>query len=367
MTRPGRWALVAAVLAALTGACGKRGDPLPPLRTTPSRIDDLAAHRVDDRLDVFWTVPATNTDGTTPPAVTRVDLYARSTTAAEPAPTVDAVRQSEYLVARLIVGSVGDAPPPTSGGAPVAPVPAPGERAVFTERTDALTAAGAAVRHYLAVPVAGGGGGRPGPPSDLVSVPLAAAALPAPPGTVTATHTETTLEVGWTPAGADQLFRVLTPVPGPVPPTPVTPKPIAESRYAEPVQFGTERCFVVRALLVRGNTTLEGPPSLPACLTAVDRFPPAAPATLQAIQEGASVALIWARVEAADLAGYVVLRGEGGGENMQPLVGAPVPGTSYRDETVKPGVAYVYAVYAQDRAMPPNVSQLSPRQTVLVQ
>jgi hypothetical protein len=359
---------VAAVLAALAGACGKRGDPLPPLRTTPSRIDDLAAHRVDDRVDVSWTVPATNTDGTTPPAVTRVDLYARSTTATEPALTVEAVRLPEYLVARVIVGGAADAAAPsTAGTAPAAPAPAPGERAIFTERTDALTAPGAAVRHYLAVPVAGGGGGRPGPPSELVSVPLAAVALPAPPGDVTATYTETTLEVSWTPAGAGQSFRVLTPVAGPAAPTPVTPKPIAESRYAEPVQFGTERCFVVRTLLVRGSTTLEGPPSLPACLTAVDRFPPAAPATLQAIQEGASVALIWARVEAADLAGYVVLRGEGGGENMQPLVGAPVPGTSYRDETVKPGVAYVYAVYAQDRAMPPNVSQLSPRQTVLVQ
>jgi hypothetical protein len=87
---------------------------------------------------------------------------------------------------------------------------------------------------------------------------------------------------------------------------------------------------------------------------------------LRAIQEGSAVALVWTRVEAADLSGYIILRGDGAGENMQPLLSAPVQGTSYRDGTVQPGVTYVYAVYAVDRATPPNVSQLSARQTVSV-
>jgi hypothetical protein len=146
----------------------------------------------------------------------------------------------------------------------------------------------------------------------------------------------------------------------------LTAEPLAREEFTEPVAFGRERCYVVQSVVVRGRATLESPPSPPTCLTPTDRFPPPAPAMLRAIQEGSAVALVWTRVEAADLSGYIILRGEGAGENMQPLLSAPVQGTSYRDGTVQPGVAYVYAVYAVDRATPPNVSQLSPRQTVSV-
>jgi hypothetical protein len=101
-------------------------------------------------------------------------------------------------------------------------------------------------------------------------------------------------------------------------------------------------------------------------VTPDDRFPPPAPTDLQALQDATAVALEWRGGEAADLAGYVVLRGDGAGENMQPLVGEPVQTRSFRDETVRIGVTFVYAVYAQDRATPPNVSQLSNRQLVTV-
>jgi hypothetical protein len=367
--RAGPRRLAIGLLAALAaGACGKRGNPLPPLRLVPAPISDLNALRVDDRVTLAWTIPAANTDGSTPAAVSWIEIYAAQTTAAEPAPTPAALINPERLLARLAVRdpAVTTVAPPA--GATAKPYPAPGERGTYAERVDTLVAQGAAARHYVAIPVTGSGAGRRGTPSDVVTVPVAPAALPAAPGALAATHSETEVIVTWEPGAPGQTFRVLGSGPvfdalqAPV----LTPAPIAAARFTQPVEFGRERCFVVRTLSVTGTVTLEGPPAPPVCVTPVDRFPPAGPANLQAIQEGAAVSLVWTGVTAADLAGYVILRGEGADENMQPLVGAPVQETTYRDEAVRPGVTYVYAVYAQDRAAPPNVSQLSNRQTVTV-
>ena len=66
-------------------------------------------------------------------------------------------------------------------------------------------------------------------------------------------------------------------------------------------------------------------------------------------------------VEAADLAGYVVLRGEAAGGELLPLFEAPLRESTYRDTAAKPGVRYAYAVVAVDKATPPNRSSLSNR------
>jgi hypothetical protein len=78
------------------------------------------------------------------------------------------------------------------------------------------------------------------------------------------------------------------------------------------------------------------------------------------------VTLNWTRVEAPDLAGYVVLRGEGAGEAMRPLVRTPLKDTTFSDTQVVPGATYTYTVYAVDTAPIPNVSQQSQRQSITV-
>ena len=60
--------------------------------------------------------------------------------------------------------------------------------------------------------------------------------------------------------------------------------------------------------------------------------------------------LIWDANGEGDLAGYIVLRGEAPGDTLQPVTPEPVTVTSYRDETVRAGTRYVYAVVAVDRA-----------------
>ena len=69
-----------------------------------------------------------------------------------------------------------------------------------------------------------------------------------------------------------------------------------------------------------------------------------------------AINLIWDANTEADLGGYLVLRGEAPGDTLQPLTPQPIRETRYRDTAVKPGVRYVYAIVAVDRATPPNRS-----------
>jgi hypothetical protein len=170
------------------------------------------------------------------------------------------------------------------------------------------------------------------------------------------------------PAGA----TVAAPATGPAQAAPMAPKQTVPALLtATPVkgltwtdtraEFGVERCYDVRAEVVQGPAMLESGPSPVACITPVDTFPPPAPTSLAAVAGEGAISLIWVGVEAADLAGYLVLRGEGPEAPLAPVFETPIRETTYRDSTVKAGVRYVYAVVAVDRAEAANRSQPSNR------
>jgi hypothetical protein len=229
---------------------------------------------------------------------------------------------------------------------------------------DAETA-GAVALYYVAVPVAGLGRGRPGQASVIARVPLTTP--PVPPAEVTVTNNESQVVVSWKPSAPGQGFRVFrTSMPPGTLDVALTGAPVTAGEFNLPVEFGREVCVTVRAVEVSGPVTVEGTNSEPACLTPVDRYPPAAPVGLRVVQEGTAVTVIWEAVDAADLAGYVVLRGEGASPALQPLVREPLNSTTYRDATAQTGVAYTYAVYAVDSAPTPNVSELSAREAITV-
>ncbi len=145
-------------------------------------------------------------------------------------------------------------------------------------------------------------------------------------------------------------------------PTPLTVAPVADTEFViKGVAFAVERCFEVRPVDHLFGTTVIGPASPKTCLTPKDTYPPAAPRSLAAIAGAGVISLIWDANSESDLAGYLVLRGEAPGDTLQPITLEPVTVTSYRDETVRPGTRYFYAVVAVDRAMPPNVSPQSNR------
>jgi predicted small lipoprotein YifL len=148
---------------------------------------------------------------------------------------------------------------------------------------------------------------------------------------------------------------------------PLNPTPIAKSEFVDNrLTFGDERCYTVRAVLVFGGARLESPTTAPVCVTPKDTFPPAAPKNLSAVGSEGGVSLIWEADTEADLAGYLVLRGElkADGtqpETLQPITPEPILETTYRDARARPGVRYVYAIVAVDKATPRNVSAESNR------
>jgi hypothetical protein len=159
------------VLIVLVGAsCGRKGPPLPPLRPLPNVVAGVSARRVGDRIELRFVLPANNQDGSTPAALGRVEVYARSVPEGSPAPT------SEQLIDKQnLVGSVSVRPPesdkPLKPGTepPQDDRPAAGDHAMVIDRIPAGPPAPLpAPRHPIRAP--------------LVPLnPSAASATPAPP------------------------------------------------------------------------------------------------------------------------------------------------------------------------------------------
>ena len=377
-----------AACVVIAAACGKKGNPLPPLRPAPAAIQDFSARRIDGRVELSFTIPAANMDGSTPVAIDRVEIFAVPVmTGVTPRPLLQTLADAANVRHTIAVRvprpddrppAGADATPPpappsaVNGATTSKPIPVPGERVTVVDDPATIAANGATSLNYIAVGVVGGGRGRKGPASPVVTVSLAEP--PAAPTGLTATHDEKSVTVTWARVTGQQvlLFDVSKPAApasaGAAPPSPrqLTPAPVTTGTFSEPVVFGGERCFAARAVRVSGPATVVGPAGTVACVTPVDRYPPPAPASLQAIPEGAAVTLNWAEVDAPDLAGYIVLRGDGAGETMRPLVRQPIKDTTFSDTQVVPGATYTYSVYAVDNAPVPNVSQQSMRQSVTV-
>jgi hypothetical protein len=228
--------------------------------------------------------------------------------------------------------------------------------------------------------------------SNRVSLPLVDA--PPPPIEVRVSHVETEATIAWTPPpGARErvqrpaeptelparslapsitpttynVYRVTRAAGGEqVSPQPLNATPVEGAGFSYgPITLGAEGCYQVRAMRVYGNARLESTPSATACATFTDTFAPPPPANLAAVGSEGGVSLIWDPSPGGDVAGYLVLRGEvgaaGAPATLAAITAQPIRETTYRDDTPRRGVRYVYAVIAVDGATPPNRSAESNR------
>jgi predicted small lipoprotein YifL len=390
--------------------CGKKGPPLPPLVKLPVAPADLAATRRGNTVDLSFTVPAANTDGTHPANVESTEVYAITAP-----PTVPPLSDASLLKYGTKVGSVevkaprdpnltadvddpSDEVDPPEGdgldqGAPATlqePLTAEALRSVAVPQDKHGPQPPAAtqtdgpllgppssvpVRTYVAFGTSTRG--RKGPLSKRVTVPLVPP--PPPPSGATVAYDESAVTLTWSPVGtasaggSDELLpsRPIGAAPRPAivynvydtsgagAPVKLTAAPIDTTTYSDPrMTWGEKRCYTVVAAEKIEGTTIESDPSPAACKTLVDTFPPAVPKGLNAISGEGAINLIWDPNGEKDLAGYLVYRGVEPAETLQPITPAPIVEPSFRD-AVQSGVAYVYAVKAVDRAG--NQSGLSPR------
>ncbi|MEN3339802.1 MAG: hypothetical protein V7647_3478 [Acidobacteriota bacterium] len=200
--------------------------------------------------------------------------------------------------------------------------------------------------------------GRPGQPSARAELPLVD--LPGAPSAALATVTEKAIVLTWVAPLAEvpPAFNIYKRDGG----DPLNPAPVAAPPFEQAgVTWGTESCFVIRAVQKIGAATIESAPSDPVCVTPRDVFPPAAPKGLSIVAGPGAINLSWDANQEPDLAGYLVLRGEAPGGTLQPLTPAPIAATNFEDRTATPGVRYVYTIVAIDKATPPNRSAPSAR------
>jgi len=395
-------------LAVATAACGKKGAPLAPFSNLPAAIRSLTAKRVGAQIVFQFTVPSANIDGRQPADLDRVDLYVHTTRLRQPADYLKlGTIVGSVKVRRAPPPRENGAPVPPPGPgveqgsmativdtpsttAPAADSPA---RAAEPNSEDgplfpggggpllSPRQAAVATRYYVAVGV--NPRGRQGRPSPVVELPPAEP--PVPPSDVTVTYTEKSLSVSWTAPSIPLTHPIqeASREEGRLPSRPIvsfagssgynvyempaastgeTASPdvgltalnrslLTTTTFADQkIEFGTERCFVIRSQETLRSVTIESTASETACVRPVDTFAPTPPRSVAAVASEGAISLIWDPNDEGDLAGYLILRGEAPGEKLQALTTTPITETTYRDTTVRSGVAYVYAVVAVDRA-----------------
>jgi hypothetical protein len=186
-------------------------------------------------------------------------------------------------------------------------------------------------------------------------------APPAPPTQPEIAYDEKTIVVTWTAAAAENekplRFRVYEPGALDKPFKILTDKPLDEPRFEDPrIEWGHERCYVVRAVETTNDLMVESEPSRSACVTLKDTFPPAAPSGLTTVSVEGVIDLFWESNAESDVAGYHVFRASAPYIEFARLTSSPLPTPGFRDTAPRNSVV-LYSVQAIDTAG--NASQFS--------
>lgn len=326
-----------ALLGGLAG-CGTPGPPQPPSLNLPGRVEDLAAVRNGNQVDLTWTMPKHSTDH----LMLKNSITAqvcRGESAAKCSPV------SNLTLPPAKPGSYTDAlPAPLSSGRP-RPV------SYFVELKN-----------------------RAGRSAGLSNAAVVLAGqAPAPVGGLSAQVRSTGVVLHWTandPQDAVRLHRrLLTPPPAQkreslqaAPPEPLEQNLLVDSDTGQAldkaIQFGNTYEYTAQRVArveVNGSTfELAGELSAPVRVEAADVFPPAVPAGLAAVATGsengipATVDLNWQPDTDSDLAGYFVYRREDDTSWRRLSGEKPVAAPAFHDTDVLPGHTYRYSVSAVD-------------------
>lgn len=400
------------IASVVTAGCGKRGDPLPPLLRVPAAPGSFTVTRLDNDVYAQFTAPAVNADGVGPADVARIELYAITADRLPEIDDPEDLRKLSTLIGTEQVRRPAPPLPQPKEGIPPIPAPPPGpgvepgaaivirealmpalRTPVTLPEKDRDAAQGATSdlsrplvapavidgpqRYYFVVGVSPRG--RYGPATHLAPIPLGpTSSAPARPEIVV---DEKTMTLRWKPPTDARGFvepsppdvlpsRSMVPLPpkttfdvyevakevapGSTPlrvPTASTEAPVDANEFVQSgIKLGAERCFVVRPVDILAGLHVRGPASPMVCAPFADTFAPAPPGTLDAVSASGGISLIWEASPAQDLAGYLVLRGDGPDATLSPLITEPIMGTTHTDNTVRPGVRYAYVVVAVDKA-----------------
>jgi hypothetical protein len=167
------------------------------------------------------------------------------------------------------------------------------------------------------------------------------------------------MRLEWAPPRSDaedayNVYRALAAEPWPE--QPLNSEPLSAAEYLDTkVVTGERYSYTIRVVLETGAPSREGESGVVRGVLAEDRFPPAPPDGLVAVQEGMAVRLFWNPNAERDLAGYRIDR-RVEGENWRHIGPERVDQSSFLDPDVRVGQRLAYRVSALDRVDPPNES-----------
>ncbi|HEX8410056.1 MAG TPA: hypothetical protein VF883_14435 [Thermoanaerobaculia bacterium] len=373
-----------ACAALVVMACGKRGDPRPPVPVIPAATTDLVVTQRAGRVLLSWSYPALTTAGRSLTDIRRISIHRY----VEPLPVAPGGRDPKTL----IPGDVDTTEPqplilfskiPTLPQAQFEKLSTrldsiekanladatAGTRLLFTDTPPFRSSDGRPVRLTYAL-VTEGGTARSELSNLAIIVPLPVGV--APPG-VTATAKAEGVTVNWTPPATSVTgdvapvvtgYNIYRAAPGTELgdlATPVNTAPIKGSTYTDTPAYG-EHEYRVAAVATTGPPSIQSELSAPARVTFRDLVPPPAPASATVLLETKLVRLLWDPVDAPDLAGYNVHRIEG--KYRLKLTPTPVKEPNFLDISIDIGIAYHYEITAIDASG--NESKPVKTETVIV-
>ncbi|HKR64721.1 MAG TPA: hypothetical protein VJZ00_13395 [Thermoanaerobaculia bacterium] len=356
-------------------ACGKRGDPHPPVPAIPQATTDLAVTQRADRIVLTWSYPALTTAGRNLTDVRRIHVYRYveelpvSAVTGEPKPlqpadpaTPEAVTlfakvptlpkaQFEKLATRVETIEKANLASATAGA-----------RLLYTDAPPLRAQDGRPVRVTYAV-VTESEATRSEASNLATLVPLAVAVAPASlsaaakPQGIVLTWQEPKASVGGSGAPVITGYQIYRSAPGETVnelAMPINATPVKETTFTDTPAYG-EHEYRVAAVATLGPPLVQSELSLPARAAFRDLVAPPVPTNVNALTEPKLVRLIWDAVDAPDLAGYRLYRTEGTGHDpikpvgTIPLTNVIVTTTTYTDTGVNLGIAYRYGVASVDK------------------
>jgi len=345
-------------------ACGKRGDPHPPIPVIPKATTDLLVAQRGPKVLLSWGYPSLTTAGKSMTGIKRVAVWRSleespaAQSAGNPSPIqlfakVPALIPVKFLKGRTRVDSIEGAKLPAATAV---------ARLTYEDTPPLHTADGRPVRLTYAVVTEGQSANSD--LSNLVSiVPMD---VPAPPSALTAAARREGVVLTWTAPDATisgaknpviagyNVYRFPHGQPADEFATPANTSPLAATTFTDNPPYG-EHDYFVTALAAPGPPRIESEPSPVAGANFKDLVAPPPPTGLTALVETGAVRLVWDPVDAPDLAGYKVYRTEGTGiEQLRPVGTIPLTpqlltATNYRDTGVNPGISYYYEVVSVDK------------------
>jgi hypothetical protein len=327
-------------------ACGKRGDPKPPVPVIPKATSDLVVTQRGSNVILSWSYPSLTTAGKSLTGIRRVVVY-RHAEESPISPAAPPLALPQFNKLRKQLDSIDSARlPAASSGAHLTYVDAPPfhaadgrpMRMTYSVVTEGATAKSDLSNLVSIVPI-----------DVAIAPPSLTAAAKAEGVTLTWTAPDTSVTPGAKPVVVGfNVYRdeQLTPINS----APVTS---AATTYVDVPPYGDHEYRVTAIGSI--SPRIESEPSPSARVSYKDLLPPATPTGLAALVETKAVRLVWDPVDSADLAGYKVYRSEGSGEQLKVvarilLTPQPITATNYRDVNVNVGISYFYEVTAVDKS-----------------